>query len=181
MGKEVLDFPTLCYLPQYLSLFALGTVASRRNWFRTLHGSVGVAGFLAALAAGVLLFPLAFCGRFFSLELTQVTANFTGNGHWQSAVYALWDSTTAVGMCLAVIILVRRFINGQGKFGRFLSQHGYTVYIIHTPILVFLAIAAKGIELESLPKFGMAAFIVVPTCFAAAYIVRKIPLASRIL
>jgi len=118
----------------------------------------------------------------FSLQFTpEVFTNLTGNGHWQSAVYALWDSTFAVGMCLGAITLFRRFFNGQGRFGRFLSQHSYAVYIIHIPIVVFIAIALKGIHLEPLPKFGIAALIMVPTCFAVAYIVRKIPLVSRIL
>jgi hypothetical protein len=47
--------------------------------------------------------------------------------------------------------------------------------------VVFLAVALRGIDLEPLLKFGMAAVITVPTCFAIAYMVRKIPLASRIL
>jgi glucan biosynthesis protein C len=181
MGKEVLGFPTLAYLPQYLSLFVLGTVAHRYNWFQTLPSYMGLAGFVTAPVAGVFLFPLAFSGHLFSLEITPALANFTGNGQWQSAVYAFWDSTFAVGMCLGTITLFRHFFNGQGGVGRFLSQHSYTVYIIHIPIVVFLAVAMKGIELVPLLKFGMAAVIAIPTCFVVAYIVRKIPLASRIL
>jgi glucan biosynthesis protein C len=181
MGKEVLDFPTLSYLPQYLSLFVSGTVASRHHWFRTLHSSMGLAGFVTALVAGVLLFPLAFSGHLFSLELTPALANSLGNGHWQSAVYSLWDSTFAVGICLGVITLFRRFFDGQGRYGRFLSQHSFTVYIIHAPVIVFLAVSLKRIELENLLKFGLTAAIGVPLCFAVAYFVRKIPLASRIL
>jgi peptidoglycan/LPS O-acetylase OafA/YrhL len=181
IGKVVLDFPTLAYLPQYLSFFVLGTVASRHNWFRTLPSSMGVVGFVTAVVAGFLLFPLAFSGHLFSLRLTPALANLMGHGQWRSAVYALWDSIFAVGMCLGLITLFRRFFNGQGRFGRFLSQHSYTVYIIHIPIIVFLAFALRGIELEPLLKFGMAAVIVVTTCFAFAYIVRKIPRVSRIL
>jgi surface polysaccharide O-acyltransferase-like enzyme len=142
---------------------------------------MGLAGFMIALVAGVFLFPLAFSGHLFSLELTEALANFTGNGQWQSAVYALWDSTFAVGIYLGAITLFRRFLDGQGRFGKYLSQHSYTVYVIHIPIVVFLGVALKGIELENLLKFGIAAVIAVPTCFAIAYIVRKIPLASRIL
>jgi glucan biosynthesis protein C len=180
IGKSVLDFPTLSYLPQYLSFFVLGTVAYRHNWFRTLPSSMGLVGLVTAAVAGVLLFPLAFSGRLFSLEVTEA-APFVGNGHWQSAVYALWDSIFAVGMCLGLIPLFRRFFNGQGRFGTFLSQHSYAVYIIHIPIVVFLAYALRGIELVPLLKYGMVSLIAVPTCFAAAYVLRRIPGVSRIL
>jgi hypothetical protein len=181
LGKSVLEFPTLAYLPQYFSFFVLGTVAYRHNWFRTLPSSMGVVGFVTALVSGLFLFPLAFSGHLFSLEPTPALGNAMGNGQWQSAVYALWDSTFAVGMCLGLITLFRRFFNGQGRFSRFLSRHGYTVYVIHIPIIVLLAFALRGIDLQSLLKFGMAAVIVVPTCFAVAYIVRKIPGVSRVL
>lgn len=181
IGKSVLEFPTLAYLPQYLSFFVLGTVASRHDWFRTLPRSMGVVGLVTAVVAGVLLFPLAFSGHLFSLELTPAFDNAMGNGHWRSAVYALFDSIFAVGMVLGLITLFRHFFNGQGRFGRFLSQHGYAVYVIHIPIVVVVAFALGGIELEPLLKFGMAAVIMVPTCFAVAYVVRKIPLASRVL
>ena len=181
LGKEVFGFPTLAYLPQYLGFFVLGAVASGRGWFRTLPGSMGLAGFVAALAAGVLLFPLAFSGHFFSLELTPTLTEAFGKGHWRSVVYALWDSTFAVGMCLGLISFFRRFFNGQGRFGRFLSQHSYAVYLIHTPILVFIAVALKPIALEPLLKFGLAALIVVPTCFAAACLARLIPPLSKVL
>jgi peptidoglycan/LPS O-acetylase OafA/YrhL len=181
LGKSVLDFPTLAYLPQYLSFFVLGTVASRHDWFRTLPRSMGLVGFVTAVVAGVSLFPLAISGHLFSLELTPAFTNAMGNGHWQSAVYTLWDAIFAVGMCLGAITLFRHFFNGQGRFGRFLSQHSYAVFVFHIPIVVVVAFALRGIELAPLLKFGMAAVIMVPTCFAVAYIVRKIPDVSRIL
>jgi glucan biosynthesis protein C len=77
--------------------------------------------------------------------------------------------------------LFRRLFNVRGRLGSFLSQHSYTVYIIHIPIIVFLAFVLRGISLENLLKLDLAAVVVVPTCFAVAYIVRKIPLASRVL
>ena len=96
----VLQFPTLAYLPQYLSFFIFGIIAYRRNWFRTIPVSMGYVGFGMALVAAVLLYPLALSGRMFSLKLTVVSGNFIGNGWWNSAVYALWDSIFSVGMCL---------------------------------------------------------------------------------
>ena len=167
----IFGFPTLSYLPQYLSFFILGAIAYRRNWFVTIPGSMGRTGFVVAGVSTIVLFPLALLGG----------AAFLGHGTWQSAVYALWDSTFSVGMCLGLITFFRRFFNGSGKLGRFLSRQAYTVYIIHIPIIVMLALAVRGIHLENLLKFALAALIAVPLCFGVAFLVRKIPFASRIL
>jgi glucan biosynthesis protein C len=179
LGKTVAGFPTLGYLPQYLSFFVLGIVASRRNWFRTIPGKTGTIGLITALVATVLLLPIALTGL--SPGLTAAANNIVGKGHWQSAVYTLWDSTVSVGMCLGLIMLFRRFLDRPGRLGSFLSRHDFTVYIIHAPVVVFLAVLLKGVELEHLLKFILAVVIGVPLCFGIACLVRKIPLASRIL
>jgi surface polysaccharide O-acyltransferase-like enzyme len=171
MSVPILGFPTPAYIPQYLSFFILGTLAFRRDWFRTIPNSMGKVGFGVALIATIILLPLALSGG----------AHFLGKGYWQSAAYALWDSTFAVGMCLALITFFRHFLNRTGKFSRFLSRNTYTVYLIHAPLIVFLAIALRLFHPEQLIKFGVAALIGLPLCFLVANLVRKIPLVSRIL
>jgi surface polysaccharide O-acyltransferase-like enzyme len=165
------DFPSFAYFPQYLSFFILGAVAFRRNWFQTIPGSMGIAGAGVALAATIALAPLA---------LSNGLA-FLGSGTVQSAAYALWDSTFSVGICLALLTLFRRCFNRQTRLGSFLAQHAFTVYIIHIPVIVLLALAIRGIHLEALLKFGLAALLGIPLCFALAMLVRKLPFASRIL
>jgi len=182
MGKTVFDFPTLSYLPQYLSFFVVGITAYRYNWFRTIPNSMGIVGFITALVAVSLLFPLAFMSLLINGEIL-----FLGNGTWQSAIYALWDSIFATTLCLATITFFRHFLNVESRFGRFLAQQSYTVYIIHSPIIVFITFALflgygeQGIDFGPLLKFAIAALIIVPTCFAIAYIMRKIPGISKIL
>jgi peptidoglycan/LPS O-acetylase OafA/YrhL len=171
MSVPILGFPTPAYIPQYLSFFILGTLAFRRDWFRTIPNSMGKVGFGVALIATIILLPLALSGG----------THFLGKGYWQSAAYALWDSTFAVGMCLALITFFRHFLNRTGKFSRFLSRNTYTVYLIHAPLIVFLAIALRWFHPEQLIKFGVAALIGLPLCFLVANLVRKIPLVSRIL
>jgi glucan biosynthesis protein C len=172
LGTYVLSFPTLAYLPQYLSFFVLGTVAFHRGWLRTIPASMGKVGLAMALGASLILFPLA---------LLTGGANFLGGGHWQSAAYALWDSTLAVGWSLALITFFRARLNRTGWLGTLLSRHSYTVFITHAPLITFLAIALRNLQLEHLLKFGLVAIIAVPLCFAVAFLVRKIPLAARIL
>ena len=104
-----------------------------------------------------------------------------GGGTIESAAYAFWDSVFAVGMCLAAITFFRRFFDGESSFGRFLSQQSYAVYVVHVPVVVFVGIALKGIELAPLLKFVLAAVIALPICFVLAYLIRKIPGVSRVL
>ncbi len=171
LGTVVAGFPTLAYLPEYLSFFLIGTVAVHHNWFRTVPRSMGRVGFALAVVATVTLFPIALSGA----------AKVGGHGDWQSAVYALWDSTVAIGLSLGLITFFRERINWSGGFSRFLQRHSYTVYVIQAPIIVAVAVALFGLSLEHLLKFGLAAVITVPLCFAVAYLVLKIPYASRVL
>lgn len=171
-GLPILDFPSPGYLPQYLSFFLIGIFASRCEWLRTISGSLGQLGFVLAVLATILLLPVALIG---------LNSAFIGYGSWQSAVFALWDSIFAVGMSLALITFFRRFFDKAGKFARFLSQHSFTVYIIHVPIVAFVVLAMSGLLAQQLLKFCLAAVIGLPLCFGVAYLVRRIPYARKVI
>jgi fucose 4-O-acetylase-like acetyltransferase len=162
----IAGFPTLAYLPQYVTFFVIGVLASRNKWFASLDVRAGRLGLATALVATVVLFPLALSGA---------TA-FVGGGQWQSAVYALWDSIFAVSFSVALLVTFRAYFNRQSAIGRFLARQAYAVYVIHVPVIVLLALALRTVELESLLKFGLMALVGVPLCFAVAYMVRRLPL-----
>ena len=84
-------------------------------------------------------------------------------------------------MGLAAITLFRGLFGRDGAFGRFLSQQSYAVYILHTPLIILLAVALKELQLAPLPKFALVATLSVPLCFLVAFLVRRLPFASRIL
>jgi glucan biosynthesis protein C len=176
IGKYVLGFPSLFYLPQYLSFFCIGVAASRGNWLQTIPDSMGKRGLIAALAATVVLLPLALVGI-----RAGRPVGFLGGGYWQSADYALWDSIFSVGLVLGLITLFRRALDRQGKLAEMLSRHSFAVYVFHIPIIVFLAIAIRSVNLAGLLKFALLSIIAVPASFVVAYLVRKLPLASRVL
>lgn len=171
-GTSLLGFPSLEYLPQYLSLFLIGMLAFQRDWLRSIPGSLGQIGFVLAVLATVILLPVSLIG---------LNSSFIGHGSWQSAVFALWDSIFAVGMSLALITFFRRFVSSEKKLGRFLSQHSFTVYVIHVPVVIFLMLVMRGIHINLLLKFGLAAVVGVPLCFGVAYLARLIPYAKKII
>jgi glucan biosynthesis protein C len=172
-------FPTLGYLPQYLGLFLAGIIAQRRGWFETLTPALGGLGFTAAVLAAIVLYPLALSGRMFAIAFSEASP-FTGNGHWQSAVYAAWDSITAVGLSLAAVVLFRCLFDSAGPVSRFLSRQSFAVYVIHTPVVVFTAHALRGIALTPVQKTLFVVAVAVPLCFVLAWTLRRMPLLGRV-
>jgi len=175
IGKYFVFFPSLAYLPQYISFFILGTMACQRDWICSIPSKYGKNGFIAVLMS-ILLFLVAISPKFGS------SIAYIGGGTIQSGLYALWDSIFSVGLCLALIVFFRRFFDHQKGFGRSLQRSSFTVYIIHCPIITLLAaFLLSGIQIASMLKFCLAACISVPICFIAAYIIRKIPLINKIM
>ena len=127
------------------------------------------------------LFPLAFSGEMFSLEVSEALENAMGDGNWQSAAYVAWDSIFAVGLVMALIVGFRAVAKRMNAFGTFLANHSYAVYVIHIPVVVYGAYLMRSIEMTAIAKTALVSAIVVPACFAVAFIVRKLPGASRVL
>jgi glucan biosynthesis protein C len=170
----ILGFPTSSHLPQYIGLFIAGMVAYRRNWLLSIPERMGRAGFIAAFVATLVLFPVI-------VVFGLTDGVFTGGMRWPAAVYALWEAIFCVGMVLGLLTLFRKRFDRQGALGRFLSVHAYTVYILHALVIVLVAYALAPVHTHALLKFALAALIGVPLCFVAAFLVRKLPFAQKVL
>lgn len=181
LGKAVYDFPTLAYLPQYLSFFVIGAFASRRGWAQSLSDAKGKVGFTAALLATITLFAFSMISFLKAIEAGNPQIPPFGFGTWQSSIYVLWDSIFSVGLVLAAVTFFRRFFNARSSFGSFLSRQSYAVYLLHVPVVIFTAYALRGVELAPLLKFGLASAIVLPVCFIGSAVIRKIPGVARVL
>jgi hypothetical protein len=164
-----LGFPSLAYLPQYVSFFLIGIAAYRRNWLRTAGEPMEKRGFCLAAIGTLILLPVALTPNL------GKPGGFLGNGHWQSGVYSLWDSAFAVGMSLGLLSFFRRRFDSPARLGQFMESQAFAVYVIHIPVIVLLALALRPVHIEQLLKFGLAAIIVVPLSFAVAYLIRRIP------
>ncbi|TCO30194.1 surface polysaccharide O-acyltransferase-like enzyme [Kribbella steppae] len=162
----VIDFPTSTYLPQYVSFFVLGIVAYRRDWLSTITPRMGRVGLGLAIGATLVFLPLA---------LVLGADAWVGHGTLSSLFYALWDSTFAVGLVLALVTFFRRRFNTQGSLGRYLSRHAFTVYVIHAFVVIAAARALSVLEVPTLAKFVIAAVVVLPVCFLLAGPVRRLP------
>jgi hypothetical protein len=173
----VLNLP-ISLVPQYMALFIVGIIAYRRNWFLGIHNAMGKWWFCVALFFVVVVFPLVFL---LGGALEGNTAPYMGGFFWQSLVYSVWEEFVGIGMILGLLIFFRQRFNHQGTLSKTLSASTYTVYFIHAPILVFLALALRGIYFHPLLKFALVSPIAWIFCFTIGFLLKKLPLVGKIL
>ncbi|HSJ55443.1 MAG TPA: acyltransferase family protein [Anaerolineae bacterium] len=164
------------FFAQYIALFSLGLIAYRRNWLVGLPDQVGrfwlrVAIGLILLWAPMMLTNGAVDGKVF----------FKGGVNWQAALYAVWESFLCVSMCLGLIYAFRRHLNQPGKISGWLVPLAYTAYLIHTPLITYLAFGLRDVMLYPLLKFALVAPVAVLLCFGLSSLIRKIPYSDRVL
>jgi peptidoglycan/LPS O-acetylase OafA/YrhL len=169
INTYILFFPSLAYSPQYISFFILGVIAYRRGWLQSIPDKLGKIGFIIAIAGTFILMPIAISGLF------GPAGGFIGGGTLQSGVYSLWDSLFSVGLCLGLFVFFRRHFNHQKGFGENLQKSCFTVYVIHSLIIIIAAYMLLNLQLIPQLKFILASCISVTLCFLVAYFIRKIP------
>lgn len=102
-------------------------------------------------------------------------------GALSSALMTLWESVFAVSMIIGLTVTFRERRNRQGPRGRFLSEHAYTVYVIHPLVLVGLGWALRPLEAPAVVKFALLLAAALPLCWWLASLVRSLPHAKRVL
>ena len=170
-------FPTeFAHLPQYLSLFVIGIVAYRRDWLRRLPTTSGMTWLGIGLAAALAQYAYSLGGH---QLLPSILA--TGGLDWRSLVWSIWEALICVGLCVGLLVLFRERLNRQGRLLSVLSAAAYTVYIIHVLVIVGLQFNLVAVVLPPFVKFLVVTLIGVPLCFGISHLIKKLPLARRIL
>jgi glucan biosynthesis protein C len=162
--------------PQYIALFILGLIAYRRDWLSRIRRPVGRLWLGIAAALIVLYGPLAILGG-----ATEDATSFLGGWHWQALMFALWDASLCLSMCIGLLSLFQNRLNHQGKITRELSRSAYAAYLIHEPIITLLAMITAGLLIHPLLKVILACAVFIPVCFGLGSLIRRLPQFDRVL
>lgn len=169
MGEEMFHLQ-IAYFPQYISLFIIGIVAYHNDWFINIKDSVGRT-WLVIAATDFLLCEIGVGASGFYNNIEP----FQGGFNLQSLFLSFHQAFFCVGMCISLLYLFGKRYNRQGKILGSISGDVYTVYIIHAPIVVFIAILLRGIILHPFIKFAIVSLVSLLICFPIShYIIRKI-------
>jgi len=172
---DLLNFQ-IPFFPQYIAMFIVGLIAFRGNWFLQISEKTGKLWSRIAVTL-IIFFPILLIFSSAGGDPSRLAGGF----YWQAFVYALWEQFLAVAIIIALSVLFREKYNDQGRLLRSMSGSVYTVYIIHAPVLVFLAISLRSVVLDPLLKFVLIAPLAVTICFILSNYIRKLPIARSIL
>lgn len=173
MHVPVVELPSAAYMPQYVALFAVGIVAYRRGWLRTLPRRTGLIGLAFVLGS---LLPMAL-GGWRTLDLASAPAT-TDPAH---LAFALWDAFFAIGVILILLRLFQSLGHGTSSVSRFLSQNAYAVYIVHAPVIVGVAALLHSLEQPPAWKFLLAFGMAAPLSWFVAAVLRRSPSVRSVL
>lgn len=166
----------LAFFPQYLFLFFAGVIAQRRDLLARLPDrALRLWAPVAALSFGALL---AVVGLFGGVEETRAVA--LGGARWQSLLWSTVEAFECVGICVSLLIVFRRRWNDQRPLIRKMTKDAFAVYVLHAPIIVLLAVAARGVALHPLLKFVAVTLVAVPVCFVIGNLFHRLSLAQRV-
>jgi glucan biosynthesis protein C len=164
------------FFPQYIAMFIIGLIAYRGNWFLQISQTMGKL-WSRITVIGILFLPILF----FSGAPGGDPSVFFGGFNWQAFAYALWEQILCVAIIITLLAFFREKYNDQGTFLKSMSKSVYTVYIIHAPVLVFLALSLRGVILDPLINFVLVAPLAIGLCFLLGNSIRKLPIARNIL
>lgn len=156
------------HLPQYVSLFAIGIIAGRGQWFS------GVSVPLAArwFSVGAVAFAIMVAAMLNQPRLPV----------WldTGVLWGFIEAFVCVGMILGLLVIFRTWCNRPGPWLDRLDGNVYGVYLIHIFIVVALQLAILAQPWSATLKFVLVAVLGIGLSFTIAAALRQIPYVRQV-
>lgn len=167
-------FPTEpAHLPQYVTMFILGTLAGRHGWFESMSKSLGVRWFRIGIAAALLWYLLRYLADFGDIKLV--------NDYWLGLLFPLWEAVLCVGLCTGLVVHAREHWKGLTSWWSMLARATYGVYVLHVFVIVGLNQALLGQTWGPFTKFILVTVTTLLLTFPLVLAVRRVPGLAKVL
>ncbi len=161
----------LGYFASYVVLFCFGCIASRPRWLERLTAEQMRLWWHVCVVALPIL-PVAY---FASRALPALP------GQALAVVYAYWEPFVAWGAIMMLVYRFQRRFATLGPWWKSLSRRAYTIYIVHPPVLVAVALAWRDVPANALVKFAVTGTVSCLLCYVLAGWVLRVPALRRAL
>lgn len=139
------------HLPQYISLFVIGSIAYEHNWLQTFDRRIGYI-WLGIGIFGVVIYAIQ---------------NVISEFGFSPLGYLLWSSVMCSAWCVGLLALFRDYVTVDGRIHCFLRDNAYCVYLVHILPLVYIQSLFVPYDFGGMQKFLM----VFALSYVASYVV----------
>ena len=161
------------HFPQYVTMFVLGIIAARRNWFERFPAKAGWVWLWIGVVAVILCYAR---GVGFNFPF------WNGGADPIALLRATWESFLCVGFCAGLLTLTRERFPGQTPFTKALSDSSFAVYIFHVPVVTLLQYWLTGSGLGPFELFVVISILGILITFPLAhFVLRRLPLLGKAL
>lgn len=155
-------------LPQYVSLFALGIIAYRSDWFRRVPTRVGMTWLGVGLVASAAVYALEAVGLWGG-------GRAIGGFNWPSLLRTTLEAMIGVGLSVGLVVSFREVFRRPRRLLAVMATASYAAYILHIYIVVGLQGGILGRESPAFVKFALVAVLGTLLSFGIAHLSRKVP------
>ena len=159
-----------CFFASYIIMFIAGMIIGENNLLDELFNLKNKKWLIYSLTIGIPLwaFIMLFGGALEGKEY------YNGGFNWQSFLYAIWESLTAIGFSIGVISLFKEKVNISNKFTDLVMDNAFGIYFLHSPILISVSLIFKNWIIFPIVKYFIILLITFFTCLLFSYLIRKI-------
>ncbi len=154
----------VAHVPQYVSLFVIGTIAGRGRWFEKIRWGVGARWFAVGVVA------------FLSMAMVPTLLPAVPFGN----IWGFVEAFVCVGMILGLTVLFRALCSRGGRLLSALEGNVYGVYIVHWFIVIAIQVAILRLTVTATEKFLIVTVLATIASFALTAVIRAIPGVARV-
>lgn len=146
----------VAHIPQYLSLFLIGTLFHQYQWLNQI-----------SLKTGIIYFSIALVGYFLT---TQVSVS----PRFEVYIESLAESLLCIGIGLALLTIFRYSVNAQPNWLKVLSDNTYGIYLVHVFVVIVLQQLMVDMPLGVWSKFLLVTVFGILLSATISFLLRKV-------
>jgi surface polysaccharide O-acyltransferase-like enzyme len=165
------------HYPQYIAMFAIGTLAFRGDWLEKFPASQSRLWGWVALLCVLTLPGIVIAAGALTGELDERGA---GGWNWISFSYSIWEGFTCLAFSIITLTWYRKHRNQQNRLAAKMADATFAAYVLHPAVIVPFAIFLSGITIDLSLKFLIVAPIAVALTYIISYYFRRLPLVRNV-
>jgi hypothetical protein len=169
----------IIHVPQYVCMFALGTMCYHRNWFNKIKRSTGIMWFCIGITAVLILYFFKYYDYINNTQYLRMFLSAAGSGQ---LVWSIWETVICTGLLIGLIVFFREISgNTVSKITQQAAGSAYGAYILHILFVLALHLIFSEFNIDPFIKFLLVTAAAIILSFCTSFLLRLIPIVRRVI